>query len=180
MSPTDVRVDDRFVIRFTDTLLLSGNKHIFNLKWSLSHVPWITKCTWCRRQKICLGKKCCSCRLPPCPTPRVRSQAKVSVLQKVNFSSAGQIFQLVKSHSSGGNALINKNNKSSFCLFPIYYNCFYWFFFFCSTLNIADNGRTQLPSASWQLRGWILMTCKTEWRVLMTWCHHSLIQGLWS
>lgn len=138
MSPTDVRVDDRFVIRSTDTLLLSGNKHVFNLKWSLSDVPWITKCTWCQRQKICLGKKCSSCRLPPSPTPRVRSQAKVLVLQKVNFSSAGQIFQLVRSHSSGGNALINKNNKSSFCLFPIYYICFYWFFF-CSILNIADN-----------------------------------------
>lgn len=34
-----VRVDDRFVICSTDTLLLSGNKHIFNLNWSVSHVP---------------------------------------------------------------------------------------------------------------------------------------------
>lgn len=179
MSPTDVRVDDRFVIRSTDTLLLSGNKHIFNLKWSLSHVPWITKCTWCRRQKICLGKKCCSCRLSPCPTPQVRSQAKVSVLQKVNFSSAGQIFQLVKSHSNGGNALINKIiNPLSVCsqsTITVSID-----FFFCSTLNIANNGQTQLPSASWQVHGWILMACKTEWRVLMAWYHHCLIRGLWS
>lgn len=40
-------------------------------------------------------------------------------------------------------------------MFSIYYNCFYWLFIFFSTLNIANNGRTRLPSASWQVLGWI-------------------------
>lgn len=94
----------------------------------------------------------CACRHPE---PGLKQERLSAWLQKVKFSSAGQIVKLVKSSSNGSNALRNIHYVCSQPTTTVSIYFFYFFIFFLLHIISTRHGRTRLLSASWQVLGWI-------------------------